>query len=74
MSRRRNTPGAGHVTGQQPLPGLSYNRLLNREPARDGDPLTHPDGCPACSGTGVDTTRPDPGGACSDCTGSGWRS
>jgi hypothetical protein len=74
MARRRNTLGTGHVTGQEPLPGFDYNRLWSREPKRDGDPLTHPDGCPACSGTGVDTTRAEPGGICPDCSGSGWRS
>jgi hypothetical protein len=74
MGRRRNTLGTGHVTGQETLPGFDYNRLWSRRPNRDGDPLAHPDGCRSCSGTGVDTSRPDPGGVCSDCSGSGWRS
>jgi DnaJ-class molecular chaperone len=74
MARRRSTLGTGHVTGQHALPGFEYDRLLSRDPKRDGDPLTHPDGCKSCGGTGVDTSRPEPAGTCGHCGGSGWRS
>jgi hypothetical protein len=77
MSRRRNRSagtGLDYVAGQEPLPGMDWSRVHSRVPQREGDPLTHPDGCKACSGTGADTSRPEPAGSCDPCGGTGWRS
>jgi hypothetical protein len=73
MGRRRDL-GAGHVVGQTALPGMDWSRVNSRQPARTGDPLTHPDGCPDCAGTGTDITQPEPAGTCGGCAGTGWRS
>jgi hypothetical protein len=71
---RRTTRGTGHVTGQNSLPGMDWNRLYSRiNRTRDGDPLTHPDGCTDCTGTGVNTDQPDPSGTCGTCGGCGWK-
>ena len=66
MSRDRR-PGAG----QRRLPGMAYDRLWSRLPDRPGDPLTSPDGCRACAGTGTDLAA-DPPRPCPSCDGSGW--
>ena len=62
-------PGAG----QRGIPGLEYDRLWSRQPDRDGDPLSSPDGCPDCAGTGVNITAANPAAGCGSCDGTGWR-
>ena len=68
MSRDRR-PG----DGQHRLPGMDNDRLWSRLPDRTGDPLTSPDGCRDCAGTGTGTDlASDPPRPCRSCDGSGW--